>query len=162
MHAYVNPDRERKERYRDHGYVPTTASGHGIVRFNVKDRTITMECWPRSTHKDQKRAEQYLGFPITITQEDNYGRKAKAYLPTLQIKGQTDPVVQVIHEDSKEIVYTLRIKGNTFRPKVFEEGTYTVKVGEGTSSTTLQGVKAIGLNEEKSIEVNVKPSASRG
>jgi hypothetical protein len=28
------------------------------------------------------------------------------------------------------VVYTLRINGDTFRPKVFEEGTYTVKIGE--------------------------------
>ena len=38
--------------------------------------------------------------------------------------------MQVIDESAGEIVYTLRIKGNEFRPKVFSKGTYTVRVGE--------------------------------
>ncbi len=42
----------------------------------------------------------------------------------------TDPVIQVIREEGNEIIYTLRIKGYSFRPKVFEEGTYTLKAGD--------------------------------
>jgi len=42
----------------------------------------------------------------------------------------TDPLVQVIDESNGEVVYTLRIRGTTFRPKVFAEGRYRVKVGE--------------------------------
>jgi Pyruvate/2-oxoacid:ferredoxin oxidoreductase delta subunit len=42
----------------------------------------------------------------------------------------TDPVVQAIDESNGEIVYTLRIKGTTFRPKVFRTGSHTIKVGE--------------------------------
>ena len=42
----------------------------------------------------------------------------------------TDPVVQVIDESNGEVVYTLRTRGTTFRPKVFAEGRYSVKVGE--------------------------------
>lgn len=41
-----------------------------------------------------------------------------------------NPVVQVINESTGEIVYTVRIQGNRFRPKVFKDGTYTVKIGE--------------------------------
>ena len=40
-------------------------------------------------------------------------------------------VVQVIDESNGEIVYTLRIAGDRFRPKIFRRwGTYTVRVGE--------------------------------
>jgi len=41
-----------------------------------------------------------------------------------------DPVVQVIDQSNGEIVYTLRIKGTRFRPRVFARGLYTLKVGE--------------------------------
>ena len=156
MHAYVNPSDTRKTYGDGRRKWGRRAAGHGIVRFNVKKRTITMECWPRGVYVKAEDAEQYPGFPIKITQEDNYGRKAKAYLPTLHIKGQTDPVVQVINEGSKEVVYTLRIKGHTFRPKVFKPGKYTVKIGEGKSQKTLRSVEAISLNKKKSIEVNLK------
>ena len=69
---------------------------------------------------------QYEGWPITVKQTDNYGRKAVAYLPTLKIKGLNDPVVQVVEEASGEVVYTLRIKGSEFRPKVFARGKYSI------------------------------------
>jgi len=75
-----------------------------------------------------------LGWPVVLNQEDNYGRTAFGYLPTLEVHGMSDPVVQVVADDTDEIVYTLRINGTTFRPKVYEAGTYTVRMGEpGTS-----------------------------
>ncbi len=56
--------------------------------------------------------------------------------PLININGQTNPVVQIIDESGNEIVYTLRIRGNRFRPKVFKKGSYTIKVGEGKSKKT--------------------------
>ncbi len=76
-------------------------------------------------------------------------------LPTLQMEGPEDPVVQVIRELDGETVYTLRIKGNTFRPKVFEKGRYTVKIGEGENQQTLQGIDAIDIAETKTIAVKL-------
>jgi len=154
MHAYVNPDPKRKGMYG--GEWGAKADGHAIVRFNVKERTITMECWPRGVDVTRADAPQYPGWPITITQQDNYGRKAKAYLPTLQIKGAADPIVQVIDEANNERLYALRIQGNTFRPKVFKPGAYTVKVSKGTRQTTLTGIESLGMDEEESIAVTLK------
>jgi len=62
----------------------------------------------------------------------------------------------VIHERSKEVVYTIRIKGNTFRPKVFDQGIYTVRVGEGEHLKVLQGLKPIGKDDEKSLSVELR------
>jgi len=42
--------------------------------------------------------------------------------------------VQIVDERNDEIVYTLRIKGTRFRPKVFKVGLYTVRVGEPDTS----------------------------
>ncbi len=41
-----------------------------------------------------------------------------------------DPVVQISDEDAGEIVYTIRIRGTTFRPRVFKRGRYSVRIGE--------------------------------
>ena len=71
-------------------------------------------------------------------------------------EGEEDPVVQIIQESNGSTVYTVRIDGNTFRPKVFEAGKYTVKVGEGNRTKKLQGVESIGINEKKSITVELK------
>jgi alkaline phosphatase D len=100
-------------------------------------------------------AEQYPGWPRTIKQEDNYGRRAVAYLPTIQVRGMKNPVVQVIDESNDEIVYTLRINGNSYRPKVFKKGKYTVKIGElGTDKMkTLKGIRSLPPDKTKKIGV---------
>ena len=91
---------------------------------------ITMECWPRGVDVTENEAEQYEGWPVTINQLDNYGRKAIAHLPEIQVTGMNNPVVQVIYEPTGEVVYSMRIKGSQFQPKVFKDGKYTVKIGE--------------------------------
>ena len=153
MHAYVNPDEKRAGKFG--GEWGAKADGYGLVRFNVKNRTITMECWPRGEDVTRDNAPQYAGWPITITQEDNYTRNAVAFLPTLKFTNATNPVVQVIDESSDEIVYTLRIKGNSFRPKVFRKGSYTIKVGHDKLDKTFTGVKSLGkeVSEEKIISL---------
>ncbi|MCD6354987.1 MAG: alkaline phosphatase D family protein, partial [Prolixibacteraceae bacterium] len=72
------------------------STGYGIITFDKKERTITFANWPRFANPESG-GKPYAGWPITITQEDNYGRKAYAYLPPLKVKGITDPVVQVIN-----------------------------------------------------------------
>ncbi|MFT5029438.1 MAG: alkaline phosphatase D [Candidatus Binatia bacterium] len=53
--------------------------GYGIVKLNKRDRTITMENWPRfSDPSAGKQAVQYAGWPKTIKQTDNDGRKPAA------------------------------------------------------------------------------------
>ena len=86
--------------------------------------------YPVALSNPAKAGKQYAGWPITIKQSDNYGRKVFGYLPTLTVKGMADPVVQVIDEESGEIVYTVRADGESFAPTVFADGKYTVKVGE--------------------------------
>jgi len=146
--AVANPEPEE-----NHDKLTTRAAGFGVVRLNRKTREITIECWPRNVDVADPSAKQYPGWPKTIRQEDNYARKAVAYLPTLEIMGQTDPVVQVVDEAAGEIVYTLRIKGTSYRPKVFKEGTYTVSVGEGKRRKVLSGVHSIAADQAQTIEV---------
>jgi hypothetical protein len=107
-----------------------SASGHGLVRFDKETRKITMECWPRGSRATIPNAAQYTGWPMTFSQEDNYGRKAVAWLPRVQCNLR-NPVIQVVDESSREVVYTLRILGNEFSPKVFRPGAYTLRIGEG-------------------------------
>ena len=123
------------------------------MRFNKTDRTISIECWPRQVDVTQPGAKQFRGWPVKISQLDNYGRAAVAFLPTIQVTGQADPVVQVVDEDGGEVLYTLRIQGTSFRPKVFKQGSYTVHIGEGPARKTLKGIKSIPAKREDVLEV---------
>ncbi len=89
---------------------------------------------------------------------DNYGREAAAYLPEIKISGIKNPVFQVIDESQNEILYSVRKKGNTFRPKVFKEGIYTLVVGnpDEDKMKTIHGIKSIPQNQDKKLKINFK------
>jgi hypothetical protein len=142
MQAYANPS--------DDNY---KATGYGLVRFRKSTREITMECWPRFVDVTQPNARQYPGWPITIHQEDNYSRQPMAWLPQLEVRGAEDPVVQVIDQVSGEIVYTLRINGNTWRPKVFQAGIYTIKVRAGRDIEVIEDVVSASEEDDRSLVV---------
>ena len=150
MLAVANPG-----EMENHDKLTTRSAGFGVVKFNKKTREIKIECWPRNVDITEPTAKQYPGWPRTIRQEGNYGRKAVAYLPTINVTGMTDPVVQVINEADGEIVYTIRIKGTSFRPKVFKAGRYTVKVGEQSNGMmTLKSLQSIASGESQMVEVH--------
>jgi alkaline phosphatase D len=153
--AVANPE----DKYRP-GRLPSLhdkASGYGIVRFHRKDQTITMECYRLLADVTKPRKDdQFPGWPRTIKMTDNYGRKPAGHLPTLEVKGMTDPVVQVIDEAKDEVVYTLRIKGDGFRPPVFSSARYTVRVGElGTERTAVVRGVSPAVNAEAVLKVRV-------
>jgi len=134
------------------GKLTTRAAGFGVVRLNKRTREITLICWPRNVDVSDPKSKPYPGWPITIDQQDNYGREAVAWLPMLNIDAPNQ-VVEIIEEATGDTVYTLRINGNSFRPKVFAKGTYTVKVGEGDNVEKLSGVKAADASDRRTISV---------
>jgi hypothetical protein len=116
-----------------------SASGHGLVRFDKQTRKITIECWPRGVDVTQPGAKQYPGWPLTFDQRDSYGRQPVAWLP--EVEGPADipqPVVQVIDERTGELVYALRVQSPRFKPWVFADGLYTVRIGEPPDRLTTQ------------------------
>ena len=112
------------------------ASGFGIVRLNKLKGAITMECYRLEIDANNLKPEdQFPGWPRTIHYTENDGRKGVAHLPKLRVHGLNHPVVQVVREGEAgkddEVLYTLRIRGQEYMPRVFSaEGTYTVHVSD--------------------------------
>jgi hypothetical protein len=156
VHAIANP--AEKNRPGILNTLHDKTSGFGIVRFNKKNRTMKMECYRLLIDaSDGKASNQFPGWPKTVNQMQQYGRKAKGWLPTLKVSGLEEPaVLQVIDESNNEIVYTLRLKGDTFRPKVFKRGSYTIRIGDQDSGNmkTLTGVQAGAWNQEKEMAID--------
>lgn len=155
MVAYANPDPARANKWgREWG---ARADGYGLVKFNTRTRQIRMECWPRGVDVTKPGAEQYPGWPVTIDQFDNYGRKPLAWLPRLQIQGTNDPVVQVT-DSSGELVYSVRIRGNEFRPPVFRNGAHTLKVGDPDANRwqTLKNVQPAGADGRLQVDLSAR------
>jgi hypothetical protein len=132
------------------------APGYGIVKLDKKNQLITIECWPRYSDPGSFEAEQYPGWPVTISMEDNYSRKAQAWLPYFTVTGlDRSPVIQVTDEQDHEIIYTLRCRESRYQPKVFRYGTYIVTVGEpGTDKMkTYTGIRSGSRDRKDDILV---------
>ncbi len=154
MIAYANPAFKSMQQMRDtsrHGDV-NLGDGYGLVRFNKKTREITYECWPRYADLDEDDKAQYKGWPFTFNMEENDGREVYGYLPELEFDME-NPVVQVVNEETDEILYTLRIQGSSYQPKVYIDGVYTVKAGnDKPDQWSLQGMKP-QKNQTETLDV---------
>ncbi len=57
MDAYVNPES------------PSSGSGYGLIRFNKPQKEVTFECWPREVDVTTGSAEQFTGWPKTVSMD---------------------------------------------------------------------------------------------
>lgn len=127
VHAVSNPSISEQEPVLLHDRAP----GYGIIRLNKKTQEVTFECWPRHSDPEAYNAEQYPGWPVTLQMQDNYARKAAGWLPPIIVSGlERPPVIQILNEITGEIIYTLRISSNNYQARVFENGNYSIIVGE--------------------------------
>lgn len=141
MLAYANPTNIKEEKQR--------ADGFGVARFNKVKRTITFECYPRFPSVP---SEQFAGWPITVAQESNDGRKVVGVLPIVSSLSGKQPVVQVIDEATGEVVYTIRAKESSIEPKVYSTGPFTLKAGIDKADQVLgEGLlpQSAGMNDER-------------
>lgn len=152
VHAVSNPYISNKFPAELHD----RAAGYGIAKFNKNQRSITLENWPRWADPSKGDAP-YEGWPVSVKQEDNYGRKAKGYLPEIRVSGIVDPVIQVFDETDNEVLYTLRIKGSSFTPKVFNTNhKYKINVSDYSGSEKAQNFSGLSVGDKELLEVTFK------
>ena len=121
MHAYANPENRQNELKR--------ADGFGVARFNKRNRIITFECWPRFAKVTDGDKAQFAGWPVTVETSHNDGREIMGWLPKL-VFPKKNQVVQIKNLKTEEILYTVRINGNTFQPKVYSMDPHEVRLGK--------------------------------
>jgi alkaline phosphatase D len=149
VHGVTNPHKSTIEPVR-HNELST---GYSVARFIRESRDIELENWPYYAGPGNGLPFPY--WPVKFNQIDNYGRSAVAWLPELIIEGMDDPVIRLTRERTEEIVYTLRIAGKSFQPKVFYFGTYTIEIGDPDEGTwqVLEGISATSFKERQSLEI---------
>ena len=121
----------------------TRAAGFGIARLNTKTRKITMECWPRNVDISNPASKQYPGWPLTISQTDNYDPPSWGKLGELTFDVD-DPVMQLIDAANNQVVYTLRVAGRSFAPHAPKLGAFIVKAGQDKPDTIVMKNAKVG------------------
>jgi len=138
VYAIGNPEdteRSNKSRY---VLAEEKASGYSIITFDQDQRTYKTDAWHFLTDASQDSPESHFaGWPHTVSQEENFGavNQSEISLPRIDVSGIEDPVLEVMDEKSGELIYILRIKGNSYTPRVTGPGTYKVRVGEPESDS---------------------------
>jgi len=154
VHAVSNPEAN--------GIAPAAlnqrAPGYGIAILDRTTRRITLANWPRWVDPSKPGARPYPGWPVTLSQSDNFGGPAALPLPALRVQGIENPVVQILRERDGEIISTLRIQGTEYRPKVLTEGAYTLRILEpGTGvRETVSGVRPVSADDGRAIAVDFR------
>jgi hypothetical protein len=107
-----------------------TAPGYGITRIDKTTRRITFEAWPLYADPEfPQTGGPYSDWPITIAQTDNDGRVPTGYLTTIDTQWQKNAVVRVYDESNNALVYAMRVRGNLFRPPVYDNSkTYRIEI----------------------------------
>lgn len=141
IYAVGNPEDDFDNEYNRYVRAQKKASGYGLITFNTVDRTIKMEAIRFLADLDTESEENtFPGWPLTINQMDNDGRRPLGYLPRLNLQ-KPDQVLKIINESSNELVQAIRIKGNSHTPSVYELAKYTLVIGEGPDERTLKGIE---------------------
>ncbi len=130
------------------------ATGYGIIDFHKDTRDIDVHCWPRFEDPTAPESKEYPGWPVTINQMDNYNRKAYRWLPTVTTS-ISDPVIKVYNETTGELVYAVRIKGNSFNPPVYEEGSYRIEAGDADSFKIFKNQNPVKEKGKTTIKVEL-------
>ena len=120
------------------------ATGYTILKCSRATRKTTITQWPRWVDPSHPEARPFAGWPITVDQLDNGLWGAQWELDRIDTPGFANPVVQVKEEASGEVVYTLRIAGESFTPPVRKGGVYSVVAydPDGFFTKTWSGIAA--------------------
>jgi alkaline phosphatase D len=175
MIAVANPERRSllEQKLRQRYLIPageargglgdeTRASqgdGYGVVRFDKDTRTVTVECWPHNADPGAG-GKQFAGWPVTVEFDQLDGRRPAAWLPDLEIAGVPDPVVQIIDQETGEVVKITRARGGSYSPGVFNaDGVYMLRVGVPESDLpwwTAKDLRPTLRPGEKSLRVELR------
>lgn len=151
IYAVGNPTDDFDEEFDRYKRAQKKASGYGLVTFDTKERTIKMEAIRFLADLNSDSEENtYPGWPLTIQQSDNDGRRALGYLPRIKTT-KSDQLLKIVREDNQELVSAMRIKGKSHQPKVYALGKYTLILGEGKEERQLKGIE---ITIDPSEEIN--------
>jgi len=156
VYAIGNAGKNVVDNSSRYNHAQIRSSGFGFVTFDTEARTINIDAFrfKADVVNPNPVRDEFPGWPLKISQFDNLGMGANNILPEISVN-MADQVIEIINEKTGELVNAYRMKGSSVQPKLFEKGTFTVKIGEDDNIKEVKGLKTkVGENSEKiSIEI---------
>lgn len=131
VYAVANPKATGTGSKNRYDWADARAGGFANLIIDTTERTYTCQCFHfLADLQHPTPSDQFPGWPLTIRQRENYGRKIFGYLPEVSIENVEQAVLEVTQERTGELVYALRLTTNRVKPWIFESGRYTVRLGD--------------------------------
>ncbi|UNY97819.1 alkaline phosphatase D family protein [Zhouia spongiae] len=128
-------------------------TGYGIIVFDKTKREIKIECWPRYVNPSINPDGQYDGWPIVIKQDQNYGKKAKGWMPGLQFVNVSNPVIE-LYDEKDILVYSLRVNSKSFTPKTFSLKNHRLII-RNPETGFFKEIKDISASKEQNRRIQI-------
>lgn len=131
VYAIGNPGKITVDNDSRYTHALIRSSGFGLVTFDQVTRNINIDAWRfiADVENPNPIRDQFPGWPLQINQYDNFGSGAKNILPEFTVN-KPNQMIQITNDKTGETEYIFRMKGGKIQPKVFNAGTYLVKIGE--------------------------------
>ena len=117
-----------------------------------KERTINIDSWRfiADVENPIPLRDQFPGWPLKISQFDNFGKGAENYLPEIVVN-QPNQVIEVRKTETGDLIRIFRMKGNSVQVALHHPGTFTIKIGQKEigSFETKQGAN----NQSVTVEI---------
>ena len=129
------------------------APGYGVVRFAPGRDRMTFECWPRWVDATAPGAQQYAGWPRTVSRMDNGLAEPAGVLPAVSVS-KDGAVVELWLERADgddQLVYVLRVDGPEFAAPVRDAAAsyrLHVRVPGDPEGEDYAGMKVAGATSE--------------
>lgn len=156
VYAIGNPGTVTSDKDSRYNQALIRSSGFGMVTFNKVERTIEIDAWRFKADVENPNPvrDQFPGWPMKISQSDNFGKGAANVLPEMVVD-IPNQMVEVRKDSTGELIRIFRMNGNSFQVRLFHHGTFTVIIGEGENRKEFKSlVTQPGENPEK-IEVKM-------
>ncbi len=144
---------DRSSRY---NHAQIRSSGFGFVTLDQNARTIKIDAFRFKADVENPNPvkDEFPGWPLTISQFDNFGKGAENVLPEFEVN-QPDQVIEVRNANNNELIRAFRMKGNSVQVKLFHPGTFDVKIGEGKKVQEFTGLSTQKGDNPKLISVEL-------
>jgi hypothetical protein len=109
---------------------PTLHATNGFPFIRYDRHRQTIEYHRVELHRNGHKVQGDLpGWPVVVPLRNPGYERPYGYLVPIQVAGLQDPLMQIIDQDTNTSVYLERVRSHMALPRVYEEGTYTVRIG---------------------------------